>query len=513
MQDGVARALVKTLNKSLQEQRGTNHLQEQRAGQKTFLVTLSPERALRISILCTALEMVLQCSAGVLVAYIEDLISQELLPSLVQVVTIFLPLDSTVRDVALSKAARILYLVSKHAVEFPMTIIPAVRMLLSAHVSPDARIDAACSVASLLAHSQMKTYPKLFKELIATSPAVISTLTTASKSAPDEQLSEISKALLQIARSSRTLLMKISSRRDTVVNIAQLLQHNSTRSDALKVAALLLSCDATAKNLQSSNPSTGILILRGLAKVAQTDHTQDQDLAAAILISVLDSDDWKIHQKHIAIDALTSVAYSESNTLLRTEVAFGVCRQLLRRKDKVDEEAKRMYPTVIDFLQFAIDSVRLEALFTLEICTWQNEAATALMAEYAFVDNMAAIISSDRKNEQNAALAILFNCSKDDACAEKICSNSILLTTVVGHATNQDVTSSSSWLKSLEVILHIMKAPVNHVHFKEFTELLPWLATAVSVTESDDLKKKMIKAIIQLSQIYLEGGIPNRFLV
>jgi hypothetical protein len=45
------------------------------------------------------------------------------------------------------------------------------------------------------------------------------------------------------------------------------------------------------------------------------------------------------------------------------------------KNDKIDEEAKRLYPTVIDFLIFPINSVRLEALFTLDVCTWKKEVA------------------------------------------------------------------------------------------------------------------------------------------
>lgn len=509
VEDGVARALVRTLRSSLV-------LQHQQ-GDKFFLSTLGHERALRISILCTALDMVLQCSDKVLILYIEDLIEEELVPSLVRIVEIFLPHDKsfTVRDIALSKASRILYLISLHAREFPKEIIPTVGRLLNAEVPSDARIDAACAVASLLAHTQAKTDPKLSKDLITITASVISTLSTACGSAPTEQLSEISKALFQIARSSRTCLLRISSRRDTVVHIVRFMYNSVTQTDALRVSALLLTCEATTKNLQITNPSSGILILRGLSKIAQANIPKgtNQDLAVAILMSVLDSDDWKLHHKRIVIDALTIVAYSTSSTLLRTEVAFGVCRHLLKKHNKIDEEAKGLYPTVIDFLLFPIDSVRLEALFTLDVCTWKKEVAVCLMAEYSFVDNITVIIASNQRSEQNTALSILYNCSKYDACTELICLNSNLLNAIVDHAIKQDTRSGASWFRSLEIILNVMRMRKNRIHFKEYTELLPWLATAAGATVSDDLKEKLVRTIMQLSQVFLESGIPNRFLV
>ncbi len=512
VQDGVANALVRTLTSNL----FLCHDQ----GNTSFLVTLGHERALRISILCTALERVLQCSHKVLVTHLQDLIGLHLLTSLVRIVEIFLPYhkSSVVRDVALSKTSRILYLVSKNAIDFPKEIASVLRRLMRADVSSDARIDAACAVASLMVHPRISDVPHLMKELIKSAPFVISTLSTASESAPDEQLPDVSRALLQIARSSRTSLLRISSRRDTVVNVVQLMQRSATQSDALRLTALLLNCDATAKNLWSSSPSTGLLVLQGLTKVARTDHVMDpnKDIAIAILMSVLDSDSFTFHHKHVVNHALIGVAYAEPNTQLRAEVAFGICRQLLKKEGKVDEESRVLYPTIIDFLQFPIDSVRMEALFTLDVCTWSTDAAAVLISEYAFVDSITAIIDNSHVNRANQemALSILDNCSKDEACAKIICLNTALLTAIVQHTIDQTFSAKSTFeFRSLEIIFNIMKSRSNRVHFKEFTELLPWLASAANVTESDDMKKKLVQTIIQLSQVYLQGGIPNRFLV
>jgi hypothetical protein len=510
VQDGVAHALVKTLKASLTSRH--------QFGDRSFAVPFSQEKALRISILCTALEVVLQCSKAVLVAYIEDFISQDLMASLAQVVTIFLPHEqtSTVRDVALSKVSRILYLVSRHALEFPKVIVKPIRLLLSSDVSSDARIDAACGISALLAHHQVKKYPTILKELATKSPIVVSTLSTAAESSPGEQLPEISKALVQLGRSSKVSLVNMSKRRDTIINVARLIERENTRSDALKVAALLLNCKASAKNLRCSNPSSGLVILKAVANVALTaTRGPSQELAVAILMSVVDEsdNDWKLHQKHIAMDSLTAVAYSEANTLMRTNVSFGLCRQLLKRNGKADEEARRLYPTIIDFLNFPIESVRLEALFTLEVVTRSEHAAIALLNEYAFVDTMTAIICSVRLAEHETALSILFNCSRIKVCAERVCLSSNLLEAVIKNSTQQNMKNRSTWLKSLELILNIMKDPNNHVYLKEYTELLPWLATAASALEGEALKKKLVNAIIQLSQLYLDSGITNRFLV
>ena len=509
MQDGVAHALVRTLTSNL--------VLRCEHGDKSFLVTLSYERALRISILCSALERVFQCSNKVLVAHLEDLISEDLLPSLVRIVELFLPHNTSfvVRDVALSKTSRMLYLVAKNALEFPNEIVPVLGSLMRADASSNARIDAACAVAALMAHPRVAEFPHLKKDLITAGPFVISTLSTASESAPEEQLPGVSRALLQIARNTRTCLLRICSRRDTVVNIVQLMQIRATQSDALRLTALLLSCDATANNLWNSNPSTGLLVLQGLTKVARADHTQDRnkDLAIAILMSVLDSDGVSFHHKHVVNHALIGVAYAEPNAQLRSEVAFGICRQLLKKEDKVDEEAKILYPTIIDFLQFPIDAVRMEALFTLDVCTLSTEAAAVLMSEYAFVDSITEIIGSDKASDQDMALSILYNCSNDETCAEIICLNTNLLTAVVDHTIHQTVTEKPIEIRSLEIIFNVMKTRSNRVHFREFTELLPWLETVAAVTESKDLKKKLIDTIIQLSQVYLQTGIPNRFLV
>ncbi|KAI2511598.1 hypothetical protein MHU86_2852 [Fragilaria crotonensis] len=514
VQYGVAYALARSLTSNLV----LRH--DQGDGDTSFLVPVGHERASRISGLCTALERVLHCYDKILVAHLDDLIGLGLLTSLVRIVEVFLPYDNScvARDVALSKTSRILFLVSKNAVDFPREIVSVLRSLMCADISSDARIDAACAVASLMAHPRSSGVPHLKKELIKAAPFVISTLSTASDSPPAEQLPDVSRALLQIARSSRTCLLRISSRRDTVVNMVQLMQIRATQSDVLRLTALLLNCDATAKNLWSSSPSTGLLVLQALAKLARTDHVQDpnKDLAISILMSVLNSDGLTFHHKHIVNHALIGVAHAEPNAQLRTEVASGICRYLLKKKDKVDEESKILYPTILDFLQFPINSVRMEALFTLDACTSSKEAAAVLMAEYGFVDSIAAFIhdSNVKRDHEEMALSILRNCSKDEECAKTICLNTALLTAIVQHTIDQTFTTKSSFeFKSLEIIFNIMKSPSNRVNFKEFTELLPWLATAAAVTESDGMKKKLVETILQLSQVYLQGEISNRFLV
>lgn len=509
LQDGVAHALVRTLRNSL--------VLRSKRGNKFFVETLTQGTALRISIVCAALEKVLHCSDTVLVAYIEDLVRQDLLPTLAQVVDIYLPHDDslTVRDVALSKTSRILYLVSKHALGFPADIVPTLGKLINAGVASDVRIDAACSIASLLAHPQINRNTSKLPALVSMLPVVISTLSTAAGSAPLQQRPEISKALLQVARTSNVALVKMSKRRDTIVNIGAFMHKGNTRTDALKIAALLLNCQTSSTQLRVASPSHGVRILQGLATVAQTAdmHVTSQELAVAILISVVDSkDEWQTHQLDIALDALTGIAHSSASQLLRTEVSFGICRQLLKRR-KIDEEARRLLPTIIDFLQFKIESIRLEALHTLEVCTRNQEWAESVMAEYSFIDHLSAVVTSNVKMEQNRALCILFNCSKYDHCTATICQSTTLLSALIDNATRQDVNKGCMWLKSLEIILNIMKTSSNHAHLKECTELLPWLALAANAVEGDDIKKRVVQAIIQLSHIYLDGGIPNRILV
>jgi hypothetical protein len=292
---------------------------------------------------------------------------------------------------------------------------------------------------------------------------------------------------------------------------------DSTRMDSLKLSALLLSCTDAISNLRESHPLTGFIILRGVAGVAKevADLCEPHhELAVAILISVLDSEGWEVRHVHVALDALNTVAFSAINPFLCAEAATALCRVLAKRENKVDQESRRLYSTIIDFLQFPDDSIREEALLTLELCTRNGDAAAILLSEYAFTDNITTILATKQlPKEHDGALRILFNCSRNNNNSEKICLCSKLLEGVIETVTNEHLNDNPSRYKSLEIVLNIMKSTSNHVYLREHTELLPWLATAASTIEGESMKRKLVQAIIDLSKVYLESGITNRFLI
>jgi hypothetical protein len=486
------------------------------------------EEAIRLSMTCTVLEKILNSDIDLSVSLV-DLIKAGIVPMLRRFVDIFLSMtlqSETIRDVALSKAAKIFHLISKHMNDFQHDIISPVQKLILHTVLPsDVRIDAACTVAILLAHHHYHHQNQLQEvsrdlQLLETklAPIALTILSTAAGSASFEELSDISRAMLHLARNSQICLERISTRRDTLLNIIRLLDTIPTQLDALKLCALLFNCEITLSNLMDRDPSTALLLIRGLSKIAQVTINQDpnKDLSVAILMSLYDSENCNPYFKRVVHNVVLGVAYSTSSTpQLRADIAFGVCRQLLKKGNMIDQEAKELYPTVIDFLQFPLHSIRMEALFTLEVCTWNVEAAEILTSEYAFVDGVTVILRSKNNDMENdLALCIIFNCSKYDVCKNMICADANIISALVEQTISIKLTTISPIsLPSLEIIFNLMKKKQHRICFKEFHDLIPWLATAVEITKSDDLKKKIVRTISQLSLMYLETGVPNRFMI
>jgi hypothetical protein len=480
---------------------------------KEYQEPLIQEEAIRLSMICTLLQKLLEYSNIDLSVSMVELIKAGIVPMLERVVEIFLTTSlqsDTARDVALSKTARIFYLVAKHMNDFQQDMVrPVQRLLLNTALPSDVRIDAACSVATLLAHHHHHNKVETGSVDLQTletklAPIALSILSTAAGSAPFEQLSEISRAMLYLARNSQICLERISTRRNTLLNVTRLLDTFPTQLDALKLCALLFNCEITASNLIDRDPSTTLLLIRSLSKVAQEtiNHDPNKDLSVAILMSLYDSENCKPYIKQVVHYVVLGVAYSTSTTAqLKADVAFGICRQ-------------ELYPVIIDFLQFPLHSIRMEALFTLEVCTWNSEAAAKLMSEYAFVDSIMAIIVADKDMEHNLALSIIYNCSKYEACKSMICDDSSVISLLVEETISKTMPKTPPvFLPSLEIIFNLMKAKQHRVCFKEFHELIPWLATAAAITKSDDLKKKIVRTITQLSLMYLETGVPNRFMI
>jgi hypothetical protein len=144
-----------------------------------------------------------------------------LLPSLVRIVEeIFLAHDKsfTVRDVALSKASRILRILFPYTLSsFPKEIVSTVRRLFSnAEVPSDARIDCSARRRKPVGASTGQDGPEIIEgpdynngvRDLDLDPLVGVHLLNSSR--------KISKALFQMARNSRTCLLRISSRRDTI---------------------------------------------------------------------------------------------------------------------------------------------------------------------------------------------------------------------------------------------------------------------------------------------------------
>ena len=478
---------------------------------------LGEERALQLSTLCSALAKMLMRQEEVLDLHIDTLCTNGLVSALVQIVEAFLPWNGhiTIRSVALSKAARIMHIVCLHNVHIQTEFADSLSTLLIADVSSDIKIEAACAAAIIASHPQIREHKHISATTKSLTTPMISTLTTAIACASKSQKVETICALLNVARSGPTARVKMSKRRDTICRFIECFREPSVALNVLKIAAMLLSCQESAKQLRSSNASTGSVLLRGLAAIANEETVSEpcRELTVAVLISVAEDDQWKSRQIDIVIDSLIEVTYSELCEEIRTEVAFALCRLATAFKTPAGI-SRRLYPTLINYTRFPVAYIRIVALHAVEMCTGKPNEACFFMEERSFAEDIASILTDGPNKEQSVAISILCNCSQDPQCAEQICQIKPLLHAIVDNLVNGPEMNKQTELNQLDIVLNIMTSKSNMKYLTEHTQILPWMATFTASRELEEFRRQQaVQAVVQLSHYFLLSGVPNRILV
>lgn len=502
VKQGLASFLVKVLHKTL---RRTN------PGESGWLDSvyrdhLRRSRALRVSIICTALEMVLRCSDSAMNAFVRTM-PLETIPTLVILVEIFSSDNGsrTVRDVVLNKAARILCCLCTHGIPIRIVLVEAL-FALFLKGEMDTKIDAACALASIASRRSDKLHHSIIPRIEKISYSLISTLSTAASSLPGDQVECVLDALLNLSNSSDCILVNTARRNGTMHMLNQSMKSRrpEIRRNAMVIAERLLRCVTGFTELFSAQPHNGETLVRGLASAAMNDdETELQHFATCILTKSLANMNGSLQHTQIIMDALAVVASAAVQDRTAHEAALGFCN-----KAPVLEKPHSQETALVGLSELAQSSsklIRSEALRALGRLCSRSNVRCFLATQDSFHGAIVSNVTEGTEVQAYAAMTLLEQIACEQQNRKAICRSSLLIDLVVDTAVRNPTKSNRSYMTSVELLLLLMSDDSSITSFLHYADLLPWLATlANSNASSKKLKKDTIDAIVRLTSQFLE---------
>jgi hypothetical protein len=499
VKQGMATILVMMLHKTMLQ-----------PGDQLYRAKIGRSRALRVSILCTALEMVFRCSPTTMKAYV-DTKPAEMLPSLLTVIELFMSRcgSNTVREVVLNKTTRILNRLCIHGLFIEdfieKDLIRALMVLLKADLPTDTRIDASCALASLAAGRNVKH--RTLQKITHASRSLISTLTTAASSVPQYQAEEIFDALVNLASSIDMVLVHMARRGCTLRVVCQGMRSvkPELRHNSYMIAKNLLRCNASFVELFATKPANGRIILQGLTTaVLNEDESEMQHYATCTLRETLVNMNSSLDHIEIITDSLIVVAGAAMQDRTANEAGIALCN----KAPALEEPSGYRASVFIAVAGLALSSsglVRAEALRALEkLCT--REPTRRFLAEQkSFQQAILWNITKGNDEAVSAAVAILGQLACEPNHRETIrCTT--LLEALVNMLTKRNIAHGAAYMSGVELLLLLMADDSSINCFLPFVgDLLPWLAAlANSTTSSNQFKKDLVNAIIRLTSTILE---------
>ena len=505
LQTGVAHALIRMLERTL--------IFQHENGQKYYRNCLGQARALRLAVLCSALEMVFRCSSETLKEHLNQgglktLVDDSLLDSFEKLIEIFLSWEeqSTIRNIALSKSTKVILLIGSHSALFPDKIVASLFAMLNANVTSDIRVDVSCAIAVLSVHSKNEFGVHFLKPFARVSSNLISTLTTASACLMEYPSRDVINAMFDLASGSSELRAKMSKRRDTIQVVVALMARTQTRCTAMRIALLLLSCEESLVLLQNTTWGNGTFLLDGLARMTSlVSDEKNGRLAVLILASIIVDHRWSDGQLIRVVHALSQVVLSSKTLDLQIKAASALCKKLsisCRTSQLSDVIAEK----VTCLITFPNETIQVEALSaSCKRMATSHDVELHLLENETFQLSISEVIRHGTRSTQKIAFGLLDKCTRNVGNRELICQCPILLEAIVDYVVNGKISKSTTYMKAVGLVLAMMADEVNIKHFQQFQELLPWLSTLAHVMgDKIALKTNLVSAIIRLSTCHLQ---------
>ena len=494
VKQGMATDLLQMLHKTLLQ-----------SGDQMYRSRLGRSRALRVSVLCSALEMVFRCSPTTMKAYI-DTKPAEMLPTFLTLIEIFISRtgSSTVREVVLNKTARILNRLCNNGISIEKDLVEALLVLVNADLSTDTRIDASCALASLAARRNNKQ--SILQKIKPASRSLLSTLTTAASSLPENQAEDIFDALVNLASSMDIVLVHTARRACTLRVLCQGMKavKPELRHSSFMIAKILLRCNHSFVELFSIKPVNGRILLQGLTTaVLNEDETEMQHYVTCILTETLANMNSSLDHIEMITDSLAVVACAATQQRTAIEAGLALCNKASALEEPSGYRAN-VFLTVADLARCSSRLVRGEALRALGKLCARESTRRFLAQQNCFQQAIVSNITNGNDESVSTAIAILVQLACEPEHRETIC-RTTLLEALVDMLTKKSLGNRTAYMSGVQLLLLLMSDDSNVNCFLQFGELLPWLAAlANSTTSSNQFKKDMVDAIIRLTSTILE---------
>lgn len=505
VKQGMASFLVKVLHNTLRR-RSTDNPNDSYFINGIYRDCLRGSRALRVSIICTALEMIFRCSDPTMNAFIDSM-PRETIPTLVILVEIISAqsCSRTVRDVILSKVARILKKLCTNGTPIRIVLVEA---LLSLHVrgETDTRIDAACAIASIATRKHDSLHRCTIPRIEQMAHSLVTTLTIAASSLPEEQVDDVLEALLNLSTSSSLILVNVARRIGTVrvLNLSMKSTKPQIRLHSFMICESLLRNIDGFIELFSVQPLNGEILLKGLAgAVINEEEAELQHFATCILAKTLANINGSLGHVLIITDALSVVAGTAIEDRTAHEAALAICSKAPTLDTPVSLD--KICTTVSKLAMSSSDIVRSVAVQALSKLCSRPQARRLLAAQHLFHKAVVANVRDAEKHLASTAMTMIERIICEEENRKFVCSSSILLDLLVETFGNTSPANRNDYLMAVESTLCLIKDPSCITSFLPYTELLPALVTlANSNTSSKKLKKDTVEAIVRLTKTFLE---------
>jgi hypothetical protein len=482
---------------------------------KYYRTSLTYNRALQCTVLITAIEMLLRCSPETLSDKV-DLLRDDLVPSIPKLLRLYIAWDGgdTIRLLAISNVIKIIRRVGPLCKEGTDDFVDALLGVLRSHMGamPTAENDIHVEAAQAIAHlfdqqDRTAARKRVIEKIQDDSSQIISTLSTAALATTNhKEDEEILTGLFNFACNSHIFRTKMARRRCTILAIGRHLKSANveTRKLALNICKCLLNghmksieeparMDINSELLVSQLIDSAISekdpMLQIFAISLLSDAVQIASLPATILENIFSTLKMLAEdidgQDEIVMEA--SVAYCKAASSLHPE---GIQEEVLF--------------SVADFTTLPFARSRSQAIKCVDYFTTNQTLTAKLLTATEIMENFSLIITYGSDADCNDSMKVLRLLARNPIHHRSLCTSSTFLDALVRLITTEEVTNLDAFVGGIDTCLALLENNDNVRYFLPYPDLLPVLVALANTTAPDEeLKKKLVSAIIRLSSALL----------
>jgi len=496
---------------------------------------LGSTRELQATVIVTAIDLVLECSDGVLRQQCPTLYD-DLAPSLPRLVTIIAnqihqdkknrnrSSSTTVsRLVVLNNCIKIMRRVGRYMQDSVIAFICALLLLVEQQLPSDVRVDAACAVSSYVSLKDVDFARKddLIQVVEENSSVLISIICTAAMANAHNayQLSDCLDGLVGLARTSLTVRKKLLNRRCVILVIRANLMNADCQSKTLELCSALLTEGSKIKKRLEASPTPIFdnnleLLANALIKASLVEcENEHAKITMITLLGVIINEKAFFVSSTQVRDVMTAMHNQAFGNNGAVAIHAAICyleavgRVVDGSSSKTQLES--VLSNVIEYTTSPYAKIRAAAFDCLnDLSFWSVQAAQTITESKALLDNVSYIMTHGSNRDCSSAMYLCKQLLFHDRNRETFCKHESFLSCLARLVTNESITNRTAYINAVVILLDLMvnketgQIPEEFEKFKRV--LIPWLIKFANRTSNEDLKKRVVEAIIRFSSSLLQ---------